>query len=155
LNEEGDGDMYSKGSLFLNTLRHIVNDDKLWWSTIKSMCDTTFKMKNIGYEEVVEYFNGKANRNLSAVFEQYLKHSRIPVFEYKLEKVSDGIYNLTYRWDTDVKNFEMPAVINLSEEKDKRITCTDTFRTVRVQLPSEDDFEVNKEVMYIEVRKII
>ena len=30
VNEEGDGDMYTKGSLLLNTLRTVVNSDLLW-----------------------------------------------------------------------------------------------------------------------------
>ena len=31
VNNEGDGDMYNKGMLILNTLRHIVKNDSLWF----------------------------------------------------------------------------------------------------------------------------
>ncbi len=71
VNQDGSGDMYSKGSLFLNTLRHIVNNDAKWWSIIKCMSDTTFKYKNIGYQDVVDYFNHKTGMDLSAIFDQY------------------------------------------------------------------------------------
>lgn len=155
VNEEGDGDMYSKGSLFLNTLRAIVDDDKLWWSTIKGMSDTVFKMKNIGYQDVVTYFNTRTGKNLTPVFEQYLKHPAIPVFEYSLKKISDTAYDFTYKWNTDVGNFEMPVIIDLSEEKNKRIACTNTNKTIRVQLQNESDLKVNDSAMYIDARRTI
>ena len=31
INKEGSGDMYYKGALMLNTIRHIINDDSKWW----------------------------------------------------------------------------------------------------------------------------
>jgi len=86
LNKEGDGDMYVKGMLFLNTLRHVVNDDKLWWSTIKNMSDTTFKIRNTNYKEVVSVMNEKTGMNLSPIMEQYVKWPAIPVLQYKVKK---------------------------------------------------------------------
>lgn len=103
VNEEGDGDMYSKGALFLNTLRHVVNKDELWWSIIKGMSDTAFKVKNIGYEDVVSYFSRQTGKDLSAIFEQYYKYPSIPVLEYSLKKMKKGEYELQYRWQTDVR----------------------------------------------------
>lgn len=35
VNREGSGDMYNKGMLILNTMRSIVNNDELWFATIK------------------------------------------------------------------------------------------------------------------------
>ena len=34
VNNEGSGDMYYKGALLLNTLRHIVADDEKWWKML-------------------------------------------------------------------------------------------------------------------------
>lgn len=154
VNEEGDGDMYNKGMLFLNTLRHVVNNDTLWWSLIKGMCDTTFKMKNIGYSDVVNYFNTKTGMNLSPVFDQYLRYSSIPVFEYHLTKTKGKTYNLSYRWNTDVKGFEMPVFISTHDNTYKSIAVSNDWHTQAVHLTKETDFKVNEEWMYIAVKKL-
>jgi aminopeptidase N len=154
VNEEGNGDMYHKGSLFLNTLRHVVNDDTRWWSIIKGMCDTTFKMRNIGYEDVVNYFSKKTARDLSSVFEQYLKHPHLPVFEYKLKKVKRGEFELKYRWVTDVSNFDMPVFVS-SKDGSQVLNCTNQFQTTTINLRKEADFKADENKEYIEVKKII
>ncbi len=155
VNEEGAGDMYAKGSLFLNTLRTIVSNDELWLRMIKGMCDTAFKMKNIGYGDVVSYFSSKSGKNLSPVFEQYVKYRSIPVFEYKLKKLKKGEFELSYHWSADVEGFEMPVYISDHSETDKRIDCSSRFQTVKVKLKKADDFKVNNYLMYIETREIM
>ncbi|MES2622167.1 MAG: M1 family metallopeptidase [Bacteroidota bacterium] len=153
VNEEGDGDMYNKGALFLNTLRHVVNDDILWWRLIKNMSDTTFKMKNIGYDDVVNYFNQKTGRNLTPIFDQYLKYSKIPTFEYNLKKLSGSKYELSYRWETDVKNFQMPLFISSKGNKKQLINATNSLQSATIKLRKEKDFKVNEDLMYIESKK--
>ncbi|MBH8575624.1 M1 family metallopeptidase, partial [Nostocaceae cyanobacterium CENA369] len=37
---KGSNDMYYKGALLLNTLRHIVNDDKKWWKMLLTYSET-------------------------------------------------------------------------------------------------------------------
>lgn len=152
VNEEGNGDMYSKGSLFLNTLRSITNNDKLWWSTIKGMCDTTFKFKNIGYEDVVQYFNHKLGKNLSPVFEQYLKFAKIPALEYKLEKIKKGEFNLSYRWVTDVTDFKMPVIVSTADNEKLILNGTNEFQSATINLKKEGDFKVREDLEYIEVK---
>ncbi len=154
VNEEGARDMYSKGSLFLNTLRSIVNDDELWWSLIKGMSDTTFKMKNIGYEDVLSYFNHKSGKNLSAVFEQYLKNAKIPVLEYKLKKLKKGEFELSCRWVTDVQGFNMPLAVSTKENAQHWIDCSNNFQTTTIKLNKETDFKVRDDLEYIEVKKL-
>ena len=155
VNEEGNGDMYSKGSLFLNTLRSVVNNDTKWWSTIKGMCDTTFKMKNIGYADVEKYFSTRLQLNLAPVFEQYLKFSKIPVLEYKLKKLKKGEFDLSYRWVTDVKNFAMPVIFSTPLNINERLNANNDFQTTRIKLKKEVDFKVKENLMYIETRKIL
>ena len=154
VNEEGSGDMYSKGALFLNTLRTIVNDDAKWWSVLKGMCDTTFKMKNISYENVVMYFSKKTGIDLLPVFQQYLKFSSIPVFEYKLKKVKKGEFKFSYHWVTDAKNFKMPAIITTSENPKLLLKATNDFQVITIKLKKEVDFKVNDVLMYIDTRKV-
>ncbi len=155
VNEEGDGDMYSKGALFINTLRSIVNDDEKWWSIIKGMCDTSFKMKNVSYENVAMYFCRKTGKDLLPVFEQYLKFPKIPVFEYKLKKLKKGEFELSYRWAVDAKDFKMPVFVSTIENPKQVLKGTNEFQTTTVKLKKETDFKVNEDLMYIEVKKLM
>ncbi len=152
VNEEGDGDMYNKGMLFLNTLRYIINDDNEWWSMIKCMSDTTFKMRNLGYEDVEQFFSRKSKRNLSLIFEQYLKHADIPVFEYELKKVKGKDYELRYRWQADVKGFQMPVFISTGTNSSNQINGTQEWQTMPLTLKKPTDFVVNDRLSYIKVR---
>ncbi len=151
VNEEGDGDMYAKGALFLNTIRSIVNDDTRWWGLIKGMCDTTFKMKNIGYTDVLAYFNQKTGKELSTVFAQYLKHPAIPVFHYKLKKVRRGEYELTYYWQADATGFAMPVIVSTTGNKTMQLPATTMGQTTTLKLKKETDFKVRTDLQYIEV----
>ncbi|MGB1248594.1 MAG: M1 family metallopeptidase, partial [Chitinophagales bacterium] len=52
VNVEGDGDMYNKGMLFLNTVRHIINDDELWFEMLLEM-NTKFAYQTITTDDVI------------------------------------------------------------------------------------------------------
>lgn len=154
VNEEGAGDMYDKGALFLNTLRYIVNDDTKWWSIIKNMSDTTFRMKNIEYADVVKFFNEKTGKNLSSIFEQYIQHANLPEFEYSLKKVKGKEYELKYRWITDAKNFNMPVFISTGGTQYNPIGVNNDWQTTKLILNKESDFSINENWAYITVKKL-
>lgn len=154
VNEEGSGDMYAKGALFLNTLRSITDNDELWWRTIKKMSDTTFKMSNIGYSDVVSFFNSELPVKAAPIFEQYLKYPKIPVFEYSLAKIKKGTYKLTYRWLTDVADFEMPVFYTAGNNTKLKLNTKNVSQTVVISLKRENLFKVMDNLEYIDVRKI-
>ena len=77
--------MYFKGALFLHTLRNVVNDDRKWWALVRGIYDT-FKYKNIMTEDMVEYFNARTGRDLTAVFDQYLRQTALPTLELESER---------------------------------------------------------------------
>jgi aminopeptidase N len=99
-------DQYFKGALFLQTLRAVVNDDRKWW---KLMRDTyrEFKYKNIMTEDMVRFFNKETGRDLTAIFDQYLRRADLPVLELRVN--GDG--TLGYRWKAEEKGFDMPIRI--------------------------------------------
>jgi aminopeptidase N len=153
VNEEGDGDMYSKGSLFLNTLRFIVNDDPKWWSIIKGMCDTTFKFKNIGYSDVVSYFNQKTGLNLTAVFDEYLRQAAIPVLQYNLKKAEGDTFVLTYRWHADAKYFTMPFFISTGGSEKVQLNGTPNWHRATITLKKPDDLHIRNDLGYFDLEK--
>ncbi|MBK7959405.1 MAG: M1 family metallopeptidase [Bacteroidetes bacterium] len=111
VNEEGAGDMYSKGSLFLNTLRHIIDHDSLWWSILYDMNTVAFHHKTIGYSDVLNYFNQRSGRDFTKIFEQYLKYPSPPKLKYSLTKIKGKTFDVSMQWETDVVGFEMPIVV--------------------------------------------
>lgn len=111
-------DMYYKGALMLNTIRHIINDDEKWWQLILDYSNH-FKHQIIEADDVIEFFTKESGIDLKPVFEQYLYHSDLP--ELQIKPVKNGF---NYYWKTDVKNFEMPVEITLNE-KEIRLKVTD------------------------------
>lgn len=154
VNQDGSGDMYSKGSLFLNTLRGIVNDDAKWWRIIKGMCDTTFKYRNIGYQDVVNYFNAKTGMDLSLIFDQYLKHAKIPVLKYSLKRAGFGKYEFTYKWVTDEPRFGMPFHISTDSDSDMVITGTNVEQKTVLNLSKKDKFKILDNLGYFNTEKL-
>lgn len=110
VNHEGSGDMYPKGALLLNTLRHVINDDNKWWKLILDYSNT-YKHKIIDTETVIDFFNKKSKMNLTPIFKQYLYKTSIPKLELK---INNG--KLQARWSNVEEDFEMPVDITLNEE---------------------------------------
>ncbi|MBC9797314.1 M1 family metallopeptidase [Sinomicrobium weinanense] len=103
VNKEGSGDMYPKGALMLNTIRHMINDDDKWWQLIRNYSET-FKHMIVDTEMVLNFFEQETKLDLEPVFDQYLRHKDIPVLELKREGSGTA-----YRWVVDADNFNMPV----------------------------------------------
>ena len=58
--------------------------------------------------------------NLSKVFDQYLRTTKIPVFEYRVDAAT-----LSYRWANVVPGFDMPLRVALGGGAYTRIKPTD------------------------------
>ncbi|MDB5119573.1 MAG: peptidase [Sphingobacteriales bacterium] len=106
VNTEGSKDMYFKGANMLLTIRSVINDDNLWLDILRGL-NNEFGLKTTTTEEVVNYINNRSGKDLTSIFNQYLRHSNIPLLEYKY--ISQ--HKIAYRWVTNEKNFSMPFVI--------------------------------------------
>lgn len=149
INRPGSGDMYVKGMLFLNTLRHVVANDELWWKMIKDMADNEFKIRNTNYDEVVDYFNKKTGLDLKPVFRQYVRMPAIPKLELNY-KVKGKKLKLKYRWVADVKDFNMPIDI-LIDGKSQRIYPTTKWKKLKQASSGDNVILVDKQKFYVRV----
>lgn len=152
VNEEGDGDMYNKGMLMLNTVRNIVGDDELWWQIIKGISDTAFKMKVTDADEIISYFNKKSGQNLSAVFSQYLKYPKLPTLVYSLKRKGKNC-KLTYSWETDVANFQMPVFVYV-QKKLHRLDGNNKKLTKSFSCETIDDIQIATDLMFVDTKKL-
>jgi aminopeptidase N len=148
VNAEPPQDQYFKGALFLHTLRSIVNDDKRWWALIRGFYQQ-FKYQNIMTEDVVNYFNRKTGQNLTPVFNQYLRHTAIPVLELKFGD-TDG--SVSYRWKADEAGFSMPVRVG-TKDRWQLIRPTAEWQAMKTTLTKEN-FEVATDLYYVDVKKL-
>ncbi|MCY1240872.1 hypothetical protein D9M72_537410 [compost metagenome] len=130
VNKKSSTDMYYKGCLVLNTLRHIVNDDKRWWEIILKYSET-YRHKIIDTETVIAFFTAETKRNLAPVLEQYLKHKNIPELDVEI-----GKKEVKFRWHTDVTNFSMPVVL-LINDTEIRLEATNDWQSYKIKKTKE------------------
>src|ERR1700685_1576939 len=88
-------DQYFKGILFLNTLRSVVNDDAKWFAMLHDLFQH-FKYQNIMTEDIVAYMNQYTGMNLTPIFDQYLRHTTIPILELRFD---DAAGAGAHRWE--------------------------------------------------------
>src|SRR4029077_13025863 len=110
-------------------LRSVVDDDKRWWVLLRGFHDR-FKHKNIMTEDVVEYFNRETGKNLTAMFDEYLRHSAIPVLELKFDEAKGMV---SYRWKADEKAFAMPVRVG-TKDNWQVIQPTTTWQDMKTTL---------------------
>ena len=140
-------DQYFKGALFLNTLRSVVNDDAKWFKLIHDFYQH-FKYQNIMTEAVVAYFNKETGMNLAPVFNQYLRHTAIPVLELKFD---DSARSVSYRWKVDEAGFTMPVKVG-DPAHWQTITPTTDWQKMPTELGKEQ-FQVATDLYYVGVEK--
>ncbi|WBL24762.1 M1 family metallopeptidase [Zunongwangia sp. HGR-M22] len=145
VNAEGSGDMYFKGSNLLNTIRSIYDDDKLWWNTFRDYT-ATYRHKIIETQTVEDFFNKPIKTDLQPVFDQYLRHSRIPELQFK----KDG-KTFAYRWRADVEGFNMPVDVFI-DGKETRLKPTLKWKKLDKKVSSEDAIKLNDLEFYVNVK---
>jgi len=110
IHSEGSSDMYDKGGNMLHTIRQIVNDDKKWRDILRGL-GKTFYHQTVTTQQIEQYMIEQSGKKLDKIFDQYLRDSRIPTFEYFLKDKT-----LKFRWSNTIEHFDMPMRVNLGGE---------------------------------------
>ncbi|WP_254562403.1 M1 family metallopeptidase [Dyadobacter diqingensis] len=127
VNREGSRDMYYKGGNMLHTIRQVVNDDEKWRQILRGL-NKTFYHQTVETAQIEGYVSKNAGRDISKVFDQYLRDTRIPVLEYSFKGNT-----VEYRWTNVVNGFDMPVKIKLGEGKDQFISPTSEWKTLKTK----------------------
>jgi aminopeptidase N len=109
VNREGSIDIYYKGSNLVLMLRELMNDDDKFRQMLRDM-NREFYHQTVTSVQVERYIAKCIGRDLSKVFDQYLRTTQIPVFEYQL---NNG--KLRYRWTNCISDFNMPIRIEAAK----------------------------------------
>lgn len=147
VNKRGSTDMYYKGALLLNTLRHMVNDDTRWWAMLLKYTET-YRKQVIDTETVVAFFSKESGLDLSPVFSQYLNYKDLPVLQ--LRKAGSSF---EYRWKTDVTGFSMPAEVTINNET-IRLNAANNWQSANVTISDLNDVQPALNKFYIKAEKL-
>jgi aminopeptidase N len=99
-------------------------------------------------EDIVAYFNRQTGRNLTPVFNQYLRHTAIPKLELKFDEAAGTV---SYRWKVDEAGFVMPVRVG-TKDAWQIIEPTTEWKTMKSALKREA-FAVATDLYFVEVSK--
>ena len=125
VNNEGSGDMYYKGGNMLHTIRQIINNDEKWREILRGL-NSTFYHQTVTTKQIENHISEQAGIDLTPVFNQYLRDTRVPTLEYYFKEKQ-----LTYRWINCVDAFTMPVQVDLNGES-LRIQPTKEWKVITV-----------------------
>ena len=108
VNNEGNGDMYPKGANLLHTIRHSINNDKLFMSILVGL-NEKFYHKTVDTKDIENFISVQGKFNFEKVFDQYLRTTKIPIFSYTFDR-NEKI--LTYQWKNCVVGFDLALNFN-------------------------------------------
>lgn len=146
VNAEGSGDMYYKGANMIHNIRQIMENDEAFRQMLRGM-NKTFYHQTVTTQQVEEYMSQAVGMNLNKIFDQYLRHTTIPTLEYRFAG-----QQLQYRWVTDVKDFNMPVRVKLSDNGYKLIYPGTLWHSSNITLSDHKNFEVDKN-FFIKIRE--
>jgi aminopeptidase N len=149
VNKEGSGDMYSKGANMIHIIRQLIDDDEKFRSILRGL-NKTFYHKTVTTAEVENYIAKQSGLNLSKIFDQYLRYKDIPTLEYKISN-----NKLAYRWQADVKDFNMPLKVTLKGNGEYTlIQPIATWKEISIDSTVDKDSFKSDPNFYINIKQV-
>lgn len=145
VNARGSDDMYRKGAWILHTLRSVLNNDEAWFKLIKGIAQN-FERSITTSDAVIAFIQEQIQEDVSSFFEQYLEYRYPPKLEYKLQQKGKE-YQLSYRWKTDVKNFQMK--LRLEDTNNNLIAINPSQEWQEISVKNSINWSKCKEAYYI------
>jgi hypothetical protein len=65
-----------------------------------------FRHQTVGYQDILQYWNGLTGKDFTMLFPQYLKDIRIPTLEWQVKGKK-----LRYRWTNCIKDYNVPVQV--------------------------------------------
>ncbi|MET0634776.1 MAG: M1 family metallopeptidase [Chitinophagaceae bacterium] len=110
INQEGSQDMYYKGASLIHMIRQLIDNDEKFRALLRGL-NKEFYHSVVTSAQVEKYIIDKTGLDLSKLFDQYLRTTKIPVLEYRFEGSK-----LSFRWTNIIDGFSMPLRISVGSE---------------------------------------
>jgi aminopeptidase N len=146
-------DIYYKGTWLLHSLRNTIDNDSIWFATLKEYAEK-FKISQVTTEQTISFFSEKTGKNLLPIFNQYLRYAKPPKLVYYLSQDKKNTI-LHYRWQADEADFAMPMKVKNSEFANQYQTIfpTKDFQTLTLKGNVENP-QFAEELFYFELLKV-
>jgi aminopeptidase N len=138
-------DEYYKGSNMIQTIRQIIDNDVLFREILRGL-NRTFYHQTVSAADIENYINEASGRDFTAIFNQYLRSSRLPEFEFRQSR-----HQLRYRWTNCNADFNMLLKVNLGGNF--WLMPTTRWQTLKFNGPEETALTVDKN-FYIAVKDL-
>lgn len=148
VNAQGSGDMYPKGGNLLHSIKHGLNNDELFRSILRGLNDK-FYHQTVTTAQVENYISTMAKFNYRKVFDQYLRTTKIPTFNYY---IADG--KLYYQYKNCVEGFNLPLSLKGNNQALKIVPNT-ALQSI-VLKPGQEQFftkDAIEKMYYIKVEE--
>ena len=110
VNNEGSGDMYYKGGNLIHYVKQLFDNDEKFFVALREM-NKRFYHRIVITKQVEDFWSEKTGKDLSKLFDQYLRNTQIPLLEVK--KINQGIQ---YRWTNCIQGYNVPVRIIFNNE---------------------------------------
>ena len=134
-----DQDIYSKGALFLHSLRIKIGNDERFFKALKAI-QNQYAKSTVTTAGVQSVFESVSEMDLSVYFDVYLRQLQIPQLELYSEYQTNGKVVLNYKINQVPKDFSIPITI---EELDRThiLHPTSTFQSIPIE--SIENIQIN------------
>ncbi len=122
VNAQGSGDMYPKGGNLLHAIKHSLNNNEKFRQILRGL-NKDFYHQTVNSTQVENYISKKAGFDYSKVFDQYLRNTAIPKFEFQVNGNA-----VRYRYTNCIPGFNLPIVLK-SNETVLKLLPTDEWKT--------------------------
>lgn len=148
-----DNDIYYKGSWMLFTIRNVIDNDSLWFNTLRDY-SRTFRCSTLTTQQCIDFFSNRTGRPLQKIFEQYLTRAELPVLEYQLVESGNGTLTLRYHWKNVVDGFEMPVKATLTRSGYETLTPVKGWRVIDLNYLDKKEFKILADHYLIETSEL-
>jgi aminopeptidase N len=109
VNQEGSGDMYPKSGNMLHSIRQVIADDEKFRMILRGL-NKTFYHQTVTTKQIEDYISRQSKINFSKIFDQYLRTTKIPVLQYKIEH-----NKISFKYDSCVEGFNLPLKVTFGK----------------------------------------
>jgi Peptidase family M1 domain/Peptidase M1 N-terminal domain len=144
------GDMYTKGARMIATLRCVMNNDTLFFNMLRGL-QKKFAYQSVNTNDIVGFINEITHTDYSYLFDQYLKHPKIPTLNLSLKPSGNGI-DVRYQWQADVADFRLPVKVTTGSTP-FFIYPTTEWKTLHLDNTRAEDFQPEQIHEYYKLNK--
>lgn len=111
VNADGPIDIYYKAHNMLHTIRQVIDNDSLFRQILRGL-NKTFYHQTITSKDVENYIGQRSGKDLSKIFDQYLRTTKVPTLVYSIIN-----NDLRFKWENVVPGFAMPVKVMMTDNK--------------------------------------